>query len=463
MGDNLLVNGDFSKGLEGWHAPASCFQPDSSTRAPNGKPSLKIETPESCAPSAKEAINEFVAPPGIYSIGGEIKTSVLSDQKKLVVGAQMDFFTDCQTTLVNDTAGWQMFEGKHCVVAPGTRAPFHLAINGNASGPAWFANMYVREEIAPLIRIFMLYPNYRGYLFADQSQEVRAAVTMKPGPDLRREDLVFEFEAVRTDSGTKTDHTYKSPTDDFTATLDFASLPAGVYQVRGRLLDINGKVLFEQPPYRVVKVNSNAGALLKAWIDERNFAHFGDGKPHFVIGIYDTSGYSYLAQAYAPALDEISQAPINMMVNYLITNAPIGAIDAYTYALQERGIFLLPTVNNFYEDSKQYPKGLATTLGASTQTDLIARYASALAGNRAVTGYYVQDEPTDDKVARSFHQYQVIKANDPAGFNLMRCSTVRATYRCGRTRWMCWALIPIPCGYPSITTSAKWEIGPGRR
>jgi hypothetical protein len=36
-----------------------------------------------------------------------------------------------------------------------------------------------------------------------------------------------------------------------------------------------------------------------------------------------------------------------------------------------------------------------------------------------VVGYYVQDEPTVDKVARTFHQYQVIKANDPAGFNLI--------------------------------------------
>src|ERR1700719_2798991 len=59
LSDNLLVNGDFVRGLEGWNAPMPCFQPNSSTRAPNGKPSLEIETPESCAPSANEATNEF--------------------------------------------------------------------------------------------------------------------------------------------------------------------------------------------------------------------------------------------------------------------------------------------------------------------------------------------------------------------------------------------------------------------
>jgi hypothetical protein len=416
LGKNLLVNGDFSKGLEGWRA-SDCFQPDSSTRASNGKPSLKIENPDSCGPGAKLAVNDFVAPPGVYSIGGEIKTD-LDERKKLVVGAQMDLFTACETELVNGSSNWLEFVGKHCIVAPGTNSPFRIAINAETSGSAWFANMYVRREIAPLFQTFMLYPNYRGYLFDDQAQEVRVAVTLNPGPNLRREDLVFQLEAVRTDSGAKTDHTYKSPADDFTATLDFGPLAAGVYRVRGRLLGRNGKVLFEQPPYRVVKVNSKPGALLKAWIDDRNRAHFGDGKPHFVIGIYDTSGYSNSPQTYARAVDEISQAPINMMVNYFITNASISAINAYTDELQKHGIFFLPTVGNFYEDNTGYPRGLAADLGASTQDELIARYASGLAENRAIVGYYVQDEPAVDKVARTFHQHQVIKANDPAGFNL---------------------------------------------
>src|ERR1700722_1088488 len=419
LGGNLLVNGDFSAGLQGWNATTPCFRPDLSTRAPNRKPSLKKENPDSCGPFTKIAVNEFVAPPGVYSIGGEIKTPALTESKGPVVGAQMDLFTACETELVRGSADWQDFAGKHCVVAPGTRSPFRLAIDGNTSGSAWFANIYVRREIPPLLQTFMLYPNYRGYLFADQPQEVRAAVTLNRGPDLRPEDLVFQLEATRTDSGSKTNHTYKSPADDFIATLDLGPLPAGVYQVRARLLDRNGTVLFEQPPNRVVKVDSKPGDLLKAWIDDRNRAHFGDGAPHFVIGIYDTSNYSNSPQAYAAAVEEISKAPINLMVNYFITNAPISAINAYTDELQQHGIFLLPAVNNFYEEDRSYPKGLAAKLGASTQDEFIARYAGALEENRAIVGYYVQDEPAVNKVARTFHQYQVIKANDPAGFNLI--------------------------------------------
>jgi hypothetical protein len=419
LGGNLLVNGDFSAGLKGWNATTPCFRPDASTRAPNGNPTLKIENPDSCGPFTKIAVNEFVAPPGVYSIGGETKTPALTESKGPVVGSQMDLFTACETELASSSDDWQKFAARHCVVAPGTRSPFRLAIDGATSGSAWFANMYVRREIPPLIQTFMLYPNYRGYLFADQPNEVRAAVTLNRGPDLRPEDLVFELEATRTDTGAKTDHTYKSPNDEFIATLDFSALPAGVYQVRAKLLDKNNTVLFEQPPYRVVKVDSKAGDLLKAWIDDRNLAHFGDGNPHFVIGIYDTSNYFNSPDAYAPALDEISRAPINMVVNYFITNAPISAIDAYTDELQKHGIFLLPTVSDFYENNKSYPKGLATRLGATSQDDFVARYADALEANRAIVGYYVQDEPAADKVEPTFHQYQIIKANDPAGFNLI--------------------------------------------
>ena len=416
LGQNLLVNGDFSRGLDGWRVSGRCFRPDSSIRAPNGNPSLKIEDPDSCGPFTKQAVNEFVAPPGVYSVGGEIKTPDLP--QKLVAGAGMDLFTACETEMVNGAGDWQKLDSKHCVVAPGTRSPFRLAIDGITSGPAWFANMYVRKEIAPLFTTFMLYPNYRGYIFAGQPQEVRAAVTLNRGPELRREDLVFRFEAVRTDSEIKADHTYKSPADDFTATLDFRQLPAGVYQVRGRLLSTSGKVLFEQPPYRVVKVDSEPGKFLKAWIDQDNLAHFIDGNPHFVLGIYDTTGWSYGAVTYEKELGAIAQAPINMVINYFLTNAPTPAVTAYTAAMRQFGIAYLPAVSGFYTGNSAFPNHIADEFGTDDPDLLISDYVSTFRFNPAVVGYYVQDEPGVSVQPETFHQYSLIKANDPSGFNL---------------------------------------------
>ena len=164
---------------------------------------------------------------------------------------------------------------------------------------------------------------------------------------------------MRTDSGAKTDHTYKSPADDFTATLDFGPLPAGVYQVRATLLGSDGKVLFEQPPYRVVKLDSKPGVLLKAWIDPDNLAHFIDGNPHFVLGIYDTTGWSYAPASFVKELAAIQKAPINMIINYFLSNAPTPAVTAYTTAMKQFGITFLPDVSGFHTGSSAFPTGIA--------------------------------------------------------------------------------------------------------
>ena len=44
-----------------------------------------------------------------------------------------------------------------------------------------------------------------------------------------------------------------------------------------------------QSPYTIVKLDASLRAGMKAWIDPTNRAHFIDGNPHFVLGIYDTT------------------------------------------------------------------------------------------------------------------------------------------------------------------------------
>ena len=168
LGENLLVNGDFAKGLEGWHASARCFRPDSVTRAPNGKPSLKIENPDSCGPFAKVAVNKFVAPPGVYSIGGEIKTPDLAEPRRLVVGAGMDLFTACETEVVNGTADWRRLVGKHCIVAPGTHAPFSSQSMAKHPAPPRSPTCTCEGD-RPSRPHFHAVSNYRGYLFRPAS------------------------------------------------------------------------------------------------------------------------------------------------------------------------------------------------------------------------------------------------------------------------------------------------------
>lgn len=171
-----------------------------------------------------------------------------------------------------------------------------------------------------------------------------------------------------------------------------------------------------QSPYAIVKLDASARAGMKAWIDPSNLAHFIDGNPHFVLGIYDTTGFAYYPAFYAKRLAPIAQAPINMIINYWQSGAPTPAALAYTDAMKQFGMTYLPTVNNFYE-GPGWPVGIAEEFGATAPDQLISDYAAELASDQGVVGYYVQDEPKLTAQAKAFHQYSLIKASDPSGFD----------------------------------------------
>ena len=173
-----------------------------------------------------------------------------------------------------------------------------------------------------------------------------------------------------------------------------------------------------QSPYAIVKLDASARAGMKAWIDPANRAHFLDGNPHFVLGIYDTTQYSLREAYYVPELAAIAMAPINMIINYYITNAPTQAITAYTDAMKQFGITFLPDVAAFYSGLPNWPTGPAKEFGTQNQDTLISDYAAALSSDPNVVGYYVGDEPALTRQPQTFHQYGLIKANDPSGFNL---------------------------------------------
>ncbi len=150
---------------------------------------------------------------------------------------------------------------------------------------------------------------------------------------------------------------------------------------------------------------------MKAWIDSDNVIHMG-GRPRFVIGLYDTTGYGLRPDYYAPRLKEIARAPINLMINYLLSDGRADVIYPYTEAMKPFGIFYLATVNAFFPKISKYPPQARTEhLDAD---EFIAQYSKALAGDSRVVGYYTCDECASEAVPRTFHQYGLIKQNDPA-------------------------------------------------
>ena len=142
-----------------------------------------------------------------------------------------------------------------------------------------------RAPFEPL-QTFLLYPNYRGMMFSDQSQAARVAIDVNPLPDksMVRPHVVFEVmdPAGRVLSTVR----LSSPVDgSMVASIDMGGLPPGRYRLRGLLEGQGNTRIFAPSSHSIIKVASEARASMKAWIDSDNTLHMG-GRPRFVIIAY---------------------------------------------------------------------------------------------------------------------------------------------------------------------------------
>jgi hypothetical protein len=418
LGSNLLVNGNFSQGLTGWTFSSPCFSIDPNTPAPNGGATLELSDSGPCtsaSPIAKNALG--VVSGQVYTLSGEVMTEDFVGTQSYA-GAMFDLFGYDRSTVLNGTTAWTATTLQHISVPAGANTSVRLqTYEAVPTGSAWFAGMSLQQEIPPALQMFLLYPNYRGMMFSDQSQIASMDLIVTPPAGTALTSLQVELTAIDDGGNTVASETVTPTSGEFTATLDLTPLPLGSYQVGGTVTDSSGNVLLTQSPYTIVKLDASVRAGMKAWIDPNNRAHFIDGNPHFVLGIYDTTDYSDSAAFYTKELAAIALAPINMIINYYITNAPTQAIIAYTTAMKQFGIAFLPDVAAFYTGLAAWPTGVAKEFETENQDTLVSDYAAALSSDPGVVGYYTGDEPALTRQPETFTQYELIKANDPSGFD----------------------------------------------
>jgi hypothetical protein len=421
LGPNLVTNGDFSAGTSGWvisKPAANCFSVDSDTTLPNGAASLHFNDPAACKVTSTINATRF-AGPASYTLSGQIKTdNLVSSNAEAGVRFGLSFAGFAPT--FSGTNDWTTETVQHIAVPAGVSRPLYLGTYKDPvpTGDAWFANLSVQQELPPALQCFLLYPNYRGLMFTDQSQVALLDLTVNPPSGTALGDFEVQLTVSDAAGNVLISQSLAPSASEFTASIDMGGLPLGTYQVTPSLYDQAGNLVISQSPYAIVKLDQTARDSMKAWIDPANRAHFLDGSPHFVLGIYDTTGFSFSPKPYLSRLADIAQAPINMIINYWLTNCKPEAITAYTTAMQQFGMVFLPTVNNFYTGKAAWPTHIAAYFGTSDQDQLIADYASYLAADPGVVGYYVQDEAARAMQEPTFHQYGIIKANDPSGFNL---------------------------------------------
>jgi len=412
LGPNLLVNGDLRSGLQGWAFPPSCFSLEGS----GDSPSLRLQLP--CAhqpyPTAQNALK---CPPGLYTISAEIKTQTTIAVPKLLGGARIRLLEMpandwTNTKPVAGSTDWTTAVKTHAEVADGSIGALRVETVGPVVGTEWFRKFSLRRELPPPLETFLLYPNYRGMMFSDQSQVAQVAIDVNPPADTTMAQLQVVLEV--TDPGAKVllTHRLSPPANGSTvATIDMGSLPPGQFRLQGSLEGAGGKRIFTQSSYTIVKASIETRASMKAWIDSDNIMHMG-GRPRFVIGLYDTTGYGLRPDYFTARLKAIAKAPINLMINYFLNNGRAGVIYPYTEAMEPFGIFYLATVNALFPETPWYPAwAKAQSVGGD---QVIAQYSQALAADSRVVGYYACDECPSDKQPRTFHQYGLIKHHDPA-------------------------------------------------
>jgi hypothetical protein len=410
LGPNLLVNGDLHSGLDGWTFDPSCFSLEGS----GDNASMRLQEP--CNQAYPSAQNALKCPPGMYTMSADIKTQTTvtlprrtgTRVRLIEVGAQKW----SMTKPISGTTDWTTVTKAHAKINDGGTGAFRAETVGSVTGTSWFRKFFLRRELPPALETFLMYPNYRGMMFSDQSQVARVAIDVNPPEDTTVAQLHVALELTSPDGKVLSKTRVSPPEGGATiATVDMGSLPLGKYRLQGYLEGSGGKRIFAQSPYTIAKVSSATRAAMKAWIDPDNIIHMG-GKPRFVIGIYDTTGFGAKPEYFTPRLTAIAKAPINLIINYFMNHGRADVITPYTEAMTPFGIYYLASVHLFFPDMREYPRWAKAENASPDQ--VITQYAKGLADDSHVIGYYTCDECAAEVQPRTLHQYDLIKQYDPA-------------------------------------------------
>lgn len=416
---SLVANGGFEDRTAKWsvNLDGGVWAIDAGGRS--GNASLRLTGAD--RPGAGAAEQAVDLEPGFYTIDGWARGEGLGAGKErsgvriCLDGRPRRAWWKC-TALLSGTRDWTRLAQPVLAVTLAGRYRVSLQPYNGPAGRAWFDDVRLVPVHRPPLDVFLLYPNFRGYLFDDRPQIVRAALSLTPGA--RRPDHRVIVRLLDEAGGAaRAQREYPAAAGRVTAELDATALPpGGTGLLRAELVDAKGEVLHRAPDYRVVKAPAAAREKFTAWIDEDNVAVLG-GRRAFVMGLYNTTGYSDSPGYYARGQDgwgdaKIAEAPVNMLINYHLGAAPVAALTAYMDDLIGRGIFFLHTVNFYYRDAPLY-----TTIphaAARVGEEALHRWiASTLGRHRGLAGFYTADERPADMVPRVFRQRRELAKGAP--------------------------------------------------
>jgi hypothetical protein len=424
-GPNLLENGGFETRAEAgaparWTVgTANVFSVDGTAHSGQSALRLSGADRQTRAPMVEQTLT---LRQGYYTLEGWVKTAGLGATRErtsvrlCVDGRPHVNWWQCTET-VRGTQPWTVL--RRPMIALPTSGPFRVTVGayGVPDGSAWFDDVSLVEMRRPLLDVFLLYPNFRGLLFDDATQAVRLSVAVADAAETRNAKARVRLSLLDEASGqVRASRDYPVHPGRLTTEVDAAALPAADYVARTELVSENGETLHRAADYRIVKVPARTRQRFNAWFDARNVTYL-EGRPTFVLGIYNTTGFSTARETYARGRDgwgnaRLAEAPLNMMINYWLGAAPVEALNAYMDDLRGRGIYYLQTVNFYHANDRLYS---TIPYAAARQGDeaLNRWVAKTLSAHRGLAGFYTADERPADLVPKVSRQRQALAAGAP--------------------------------------------------
>ncbi|HEV2400115.1 MAG TPA: hypothetical protein VGS27_24465 [Candidatus Sulfotelmatobacter sp.] len=428
-----VLSGSFEAGATGWYIPR-CWSIDSSV-AHSGTKSLRFDAGLLCVTSVYAPTFSYTANVS-YTLSAWVKASSGSNLQ-----ARLYVFDDTAGTLPiassDPTAigsDWTHIILPHVDLLPlhkgdalRTRLVVSAPTGQTPTGTLWFDDVTAQPELPLPISSFLLYPNFRGYLWQDGPQQIRLHMSTPNAPTGAQAQIVVQQEG----GPIVTTVTKPAAAGEQEIAIDGSKLALGSYLLHENLLDPSGKILATYPDYRITKVGAAFKSGLVNYIDADNFL-VHNGRKEFVWGAYDRQsvarcyGCMYrTAQEYQKAikgfdgkstLENYQDTHLNALINFspwsAIAPGPpalYDQLDPALEALQARGVGYLQTVNNWVKKNRYRPFW-ATPLNDQKLWETAAKM---LRGKRGALGYYTFDEPKLDELSVVFDQYKVLRDGNP--------------------------------------------------
>ena len=426
-----LANPDFEQQWDGWTPPdqeAFSIQTQPGT-AHSDQSCLRFDCGQQTryVPSLRQKIGGIGS--GVYVLRFWLKLDGVSVQTRQTSGVRVSIEYLLKggqrawpsTTVFRGTADWQQQELKAYIPPEADPASVAISIHryGSAtSGTAWFDDFSLTYLRPPAIQTFLLYPNFRGYLSADEPAAVRLWV---------RRDAAQTQAAIRVEvreRGERQVIASKVLAGDIgeeIVELDSSGWPVGSYALEARAGE------FCSTPIVVQKISAAERQRFSVWFDANQVLHF-HGKPVFPIGLYNTTRQFYNQDedfdwpAETERLEKMAEAPICANVNYWFWAPSIEVRRKYLDAMNRLGIGYLDTVNNVYPGFPVTPCVADLLPEAADRKQLntqelvdsyLLRLAERMRTQPAMLGWYVMDERSFAEVPRHFHQYRLLASADP--------------------------------------------------